>query len=304
MKRGNKDTGYIPIGASVNEVFGYRTKHWEGRWAKPKSEYGGLISEGYAFIWNRDRVKLVTNMNGKSFEPRIADFGGYKSLVRPPFIGRFMPINGSYEFRLINTHIVYATPSKQLDEADDEDNEAAFMVSLKDYELRQREFETLITTIYNRFSRQQFDITGHDKLARYLVPYTFMLGDYNLNLSNAKGQSVGVLGAERENIDGVVTVNTGLTTLKGKPKDPEKQKSLREDPETDHHLANNYDHVTYNEHTFISHQIEDPQVDIIYAYEIYSHMETAEDSKFDIYKNRVSDHLPIYVEIDIRNRRR
>ena len=61
--------------------------------------------------------------------------------------------------------------------------------------------------------------------------YTLMLGDYNLNLPNVRGQSSAKLTEESGKIDiisrkktkmNIVTVNDKLTTLRGKPKDPDK----------------------------------------------------------------------------------
>ncbi len=148
LKRGNYNIKTANgISSRMNDSFGYRTKHWEGRWAQPKSHYGGNIQEGYAFIWNRDRIQLVTNMKGDSFEPRIADFGEAGKLARPPFIGRFMPINSRYELRLINTHIVYSIPAKKIDEDEDEAEEET-KTDKNDYELRRDEFNILARNIF------------------------------------------------------------------------------------------------------------------------------------------------------------
>lgn len=309
LLRGNYETDTYNIGSRMNASYGYRTKHWEGRWAQPISNFGGNIAEGYAFIWNRDRIKLVTNMKGETFEPRIADFGGASRLVRPPFLGRFMPINGSYEFRLINTHIVYAVPGKRLEE--DEDNESEIsQADLKDYELRRQEFETLVRTIYVDYSEQKYDKTGHDRFARNLVPYTFILGDYNLNMSNVRGQSSARMDAMQESMTikskgllNVVTVNSEFTTLKGRPRDEEKVKLLQQDSLIEHHLANNYDHFSYDRNLYIRHQISDPEVGTILAFEMFKDVETQDTTKYDIYRSKVSDHLPICLEIDIRKKR-
>lgn len=307
LKRGNYTMSTSSIGSRMNDSYGYRTKHWEGRWAQPISYYGGNnIAEGYAFIWNRDRIQLVTNMLGEAYEPRIADFGNAKQLARPPFIGRFMPINGRYEIRLINTHIVYALPSKRLNE--DEDLELS-QTDIKDYELRRREFDSIIRTIYSDYAEQVFDKTGHDKLSRGLVMYTFMLGDYNLNLPNVKGQSSAKLAEGSENIRlstrkksrmNIITVNDRLTTLRGKPKDSEKAYVLKIDSDVEHHMANNYDHFSYDINKLIEHNIAQPDVGTIFAFEEYQDTET--ESKYDIYRAKVSDHIPIYLDFDVLKR--
>lgn len=75
MRHGSKSVGNPYSAGKTSESFGYRTKHWEGRWASPNSYYGD--NEGYAFIWNRDRVKLVTNVKNEAFEPRIEEYMMY-----------------------------------------------------------------------------------------------------------------------------------------------------------------------------------------------------------------------------------
>lgn len=80
---------------------------WQGRWAHPNSKWGTAISEeGYAFIWNTDRVVLPIKDRGE-IQPVIK----HKSevyFVRPPFYGRFaLKNNLKVEFRLLNTHILY-----------------------------------------------------------------------------------------------------------------------------------------------------------------------------------------------------
>ena len=307
LTRGNRETGSFTINSLMNDSFGYKTKHWEGRWAAPNSYYGGTVAEGYAFIWNRDRISLVSNRDGKYFEPRIADFSNVSnSLVRPPFIGRFMPIGGTYEFRIINTHIVYAATSKHIDEAEDAESETS-NTDYSDIGLRKNEFNTLVGSVYYDYSRQIYDITGHDRDARYLIPYTFLLGDYNLNMSDSDGQSSAKMDKEMEDMQiddmRVITVNKELTTLKGRSSDEEKQEQMRYDTVSEHHLANNYDHFSYDINTFIKHDIGDPTSGVIAAYEEYSGQETEMESKFDIYRSKVSDHLPIYIDFDIRKKR-
>ena len=300
LKRGNYliET-FSGISDRMNASFGYRTKHWEGRWAQPKSYYGGNnIQEGYAFIWNRDRVKLVTNMKGDSFEPRISDYHKSNKLARPPFIGRFMPINGRYEIRLINTHVVFAEPSKKLKGDADEEKEHT---DQNDYRLRIEELKILLKSIYYKFSLAKFDHTGHDKKARNLVPYTFLLGDYNLNIEGA-GQSSAIIPSDlmcfelkRDMI--VKTFNERLTTLKGKSKNEEKQRKQDRNL-IENHLANNYDHFSFDINRLKKHQIKMPEVFTVMGFNYY--VDNNEGTKYDQYRNKVSDHIPIYIDFDVR----
>lgn len=301
LKRGSKEYGSNNINSRMNDSYGYRTKHWEGRWAKPKSNYGDNIAEGYAFIWNRDRIKLVTNMQNEVFEPRIADFGDVNNIVRPPFLGRFMPVNGRFEIRLINTHIVYSTPSKKIDEDEDLNAEVS-LAGEDDIMLRKSEFRSIINTIFVDYSEMVFDKTRHDKEARQLVPYTFVLGDYNLNLNSSDTKSRAKFDKEDEciriNSKGelqIVTVNDKLTTLKGKKNNPELQAILDADPVREHHLANNYDHFSYDINRFSENQIGIPEV--IMAFDNYESNDN--QTKYEIYRSKVSDHLPVYIELDL-----
>lgn len=300
--------GVYSANSRTAESFGYRTKHWEGRWARPKSDYGNNVAEGYGFIWNRDRIRLADNRDNEPFEPRIADFGNVNELVRPPYIGRFRPINARYEFRLINTHIAYGNPIDNsqgiIGEKDDD------IIKMSDSDYRKKEYSILIETVYADYCTQIFDKTRNDRNSRGLVPYTFLLGDYNLNMSSSEGKSSARLEKSDEDFIvrsnaalRVVTVNDRLTTLRGKPRSPEKEAELRADPIEKDHLANNYDHFTYDINTLIDHDIADPEIGVIMAFRKYDGKETSTVSKYDLYRNKVSDHLPIYLDIDIRNRR-
>ena len=277
----------------IREVHGYSTKHWEGRWAKPGTIYRDKVAEGYAFIWNKDRIKLVTNYKNEVFEPRI----GYRlkngSLVRPPFVGRFMPIRGRFEFRLINTHIAWKEPSRS-----DQHAQESTAEKITDYALRINELETLLGRVYASLSKKQYDENQQDRHARPLAAYTFLLGDYNLNLPG-KGVSDKIpstLSQYTKHDMEIITVNDQLTTLRKPSNDPQKEQQLRSDPVMEHHLANNYDHFSYDKNRFA--KIASPKVDVIYAFDYYT--SNNEQSKYDQYQEKVSDHLPIILDIDIR----
>lgn len=297
MKRNKAFKGIGRYGARTQEIYGYRTKHWEGRWAAPVTAYGGIAPEGYAFIWNRDRIKLVTNSKDEPFEPRIETFTRKNGLVRPPFIGRFMPIKGRFEFRLINVHIAFSVPSKMKHEDDDR-----YKPDLKDQELRENELRSLLDTIYPNLDRKQYDVTGHDKNARLLVQYTFLLGDYNLNLpqSSAKGSKIPDELAVRTSADREIkTVVDALTTLKLKTDDAQEIK--RRQASRDANLANNYDHFSYDIKRLKDHDILEPDVGVVYAFDRFRPNDSGQ-TEYDLYREKVSDHLPIFLTIDIHKR--
>jgi len=208
---------HLPAKSNLTrEVYGYCTSTWEGRWAKPASKYSDRAAEGYAFIWNRNRIKLVTNYEGESFEPRIGFYMRKGQMVRSPFVGRFMPIRARYEFRIINAHFAWDRPSASQDNEDEDD--------VAGKALREQELQTILDTLYPSLAKKQYDVNNEDRHARPLAPYTFLLGDYNLNLP---GKGIGAKMSEdlREHICGdlrIITVNGGLTTLKRVPKESQK----------------------------------------------------------------------------------
>lgn len=167
------------MGSYTAQIAGFKSDKWEARWAKPRTKYSDMAAEGYAFIWNTKRIELSKNMKGKAFEPRIADYGHASELVRPPLIARFNPLRSYYEIRLINTHIVFSIK----DEDKLRSNQDGELIS-SSTKLRNLELQILLKGIYKRFSEMVVDYRGIDKYARNLVPYTFLLGDYNLNLQD------------------------------------------------------------------------------------------------------------------------
>lgn len=305
LKRGSVSSYNTYSGGKTNESFGFKTKHWEGRWATPNSYNGD--SEGYAFIWNRDRIKLVTNRKNEVFEPRIEEYiSKGDSLVRPPFLGRFMPVNGYFEIRLINTHVAYSIPAQKKKE-----DAEGYEPDLTDIEYRKREFLTLIRTVYRRFSQKQYDVNRQDTDACYMPPYTFLLGDYNLNLANANGTSA-KLPKEWDNllIDRmhILTVNEELTTLKNRPThDPEKEQMWIKNQDIIYHLANNYDHFSYDDKKLapkgVGAGIARPITKALYPFSYYKDKTANEETVFDLYRAKVSDHVPVYMDFDIRKKR-
>ena len=283
----------------TRDIYGYTTSSWEGRWAKPASMYSDRAAEGYAFVWNRRRIKLVTNYAGESFEPRIGFNLQYGKLVRPPFIGRFMPINARYEFRIINMHFAWDKPINEIEL----ENEETVDESVK--MLREQELQTVFDTVYTSLAKQQYDVNNIDKNARPLSPYTFLLGDYNLNLpGKGMGTKMSHKLSEYECGDlKIVTVNGDLTTLRRVPKDPKKAEIFRNDPDPQKHLANNYDHFSYDQKRFVNNGIVEPNVFVVAAYESYKSNKTDCQQKFDVYREKISDHLPIILDVDIRNKR-
>lgn len=294
----NEDLGSFNINSRVNDSFGFRASaragRWEGRWAKPVSK-SNASAEGYAFIWNRERIRLTRNNDGEEFEPRIADNKEVDRLARPPFIGRFTPVNSSYEIRLIDTHIAF-----QKSKNDD--------TNLSDINIRIQELSILTQWVFKKFDNMVFDYSGHDRNARYMPWYTFLLGDYNLNLGHGESQSARIPDSLRDQEIVIargkrmrlMTFNEGLTTLKKRPSDIERLKVWMASDAPEIHLANNFDHFTIDVNKFLDQDVAVPAHGVMPAYQCFNN--NGDDTKYDIYRDRVSDHLPIYMDIDLRKR--
>lgn len=262
-------------------------KNWDICWRDPGTSaknypFLGEDSrgEGYAFLWNTEKVNLPIDINGNRVYPRI--FRNYKvnenigviRLMRDPCYGRFVINDRKVEIRLITTHIIYGKPK---------DEKMSVELDYGAVAMRNNEFDILAGQIYPRVSEYYKDVNCN-------VPYTLILGDYNLNLRSS-GISKALMPAiacfdsrgkkvnELENsFYKIYTVQDNLSTLK---KDEDG-------------LANNYDHFSFDER--VKMQIVPNSVRTINAIE--QHVKD-ESTKYETYRKEVSDHLPIVIEIDI-----
>lgn len=251
---------------------------WAICWRNPASwaksyMYDDSRGEGYAFIWNTRKFELLED-GGEQILPRI--FRNYKlpengmiRLIRDPCYGRFKVKGRRPEIRLISTHIVYGKPKNWMGNAD---------LDIGAIMMRKNEFQILAGQIYPQ-------IDADHKLNT--VPYTIMLGDYNLNLAGSgagspiisdiacfdeKGTTVGFsMGAP-------VVINTVQSQLS----------TLKKDGDG---LASNYDHFSFTNRVG-GIVIACETINIIDEFE-------GQDSKYSQYKKNVSDHLPIVLTIDI-----
>ena len=260
---------------------------WDYVWVQPLSK-SIQAQEGYAFIWKKRRFRIATGMKksesgmdasmrdwraNKIFDPRIHN--NYRSdrtvwhggLVRDPLYGRFESVQGWFEVRLINTHIMFS-------------DGGSVEPSLSDAIKRQRELDLLIE-IYKQLSDKQYRSTR--------PAYTFLLGDYNLNLveSGAKGPfltpAAGSVDRNGTVTKQIVTVQDKLTTLKGKS---------RSDPDAPiQDYANNYDHFTFDAIRFRDTEWYCDRIDTVQKYC---------GGDFDRHKKDVSDHVPIYICVGLK----
>lgn len=257
----------------------YLGPYWEGRWDEPYYA-SSSAKEGYAFIWNKRRFKLASTTleegGARVYEPRI--FYQYKldrniwqeKLVRDPYYGRFEPVNGPFcEFRLINAHIMFSRSSNHGD-----DNPLGNIL------MRRNEHKILSEALYPKISDRVY---GNNRPG-----YTILLGDYNLNhpASNVYGawlQEVFIVNDGRVT-KRIETVQTQLTTLRTPPSDSSKDYSGEEI------WANNYDHFTFDANRFEGIGMNASRVNSVdYCKDYKDH------------RRIISDHVPVKLDIDLRN---
>lgn len=253
---------------AMNRLLAHLGNSWKGYWGSPNSRTA-QAAEGYAFIWNTKRMKLAENVtaNGKRmFYPRIYNqyridrSKGQTALIRNPFYARFVPINRFLEIRLINVHIVFS--NSNLD------------ISLGDATVRRNEYDILVNSIFNKESDKRY---GNNMPA-----YTFILGDYNLNLNRPWTKS--------PYVSEIVQIADGRY-VKAVRTDQEEPTTLTRDVNNEYGgYANNYDHFSYDERRFEGIELESNRIDTVKKY--YG-------GDFEKHKKEISDHVPIVMEIDL-----
>lgn len=284
-----------PSGQAAAYEFSLKSRlgdNWDMCWLDPKTDskwypYLGDDSrgEGYAFLWRTDKFKCPLNSYGKEIRPRIYrqyrtdSSRGEIKLIRDPGYGRFQLVDmPNAEIRLITTHIVYKKPS--------EDN-LSKTIDHGASVMRQMEFAVLARSIYTSVSEDHNDVNC-------VVPYTIILGDYNLNLLESSAGSpfvpaVVALDSKKNfvkwsyartcEIEGqyCYVMHTAQSDLSTVNKDAD-------------NYSSNYDHFTYDEHTRSSIVQGEP------------HRLNSVDRAggFRPYKDKISDHIPVMLEIDLR----
>lgn len=281
----------LPSSITKSNIISYLggPEQWGVEWAFSGDE--SIRHEGYAFLWNKKRLRLSTaqvTKNGTTFErvytPRMIQ-ANCNDMKRQPYFARFtpqgLPGGSSFEIRLLCVHTFFG---------DDNSDDRA---------VRQKEINTLLTEIYPQVADWNFQ--------NALPKYTVLLGDYNAELvTDSNRQAVLERNAyrrqERIKIPAVITtdrngdvyserygvtvktVQDQLTTLKKK-----------DDSETgeysDRGYASNYDHFSYDENA-IGHVIKNRprRVDAVRKYC---------GDNFEEYFKTISDHIPIVMELQI-----
>ncbi len=259
----------------------------QGKW---KGISDNKIGE-YAFIWNSEhltfpRTKLA-NGNVRVFNPHIYNQYGSDPLLgrimlkRPPFYGRFqtnffgLP---KVEIRLINTHIRF-TKGKDGEE---------LPISVGEVALRKNEFSLLTKNIYYNISDKVYGKSEGE--GNPGVAYTFLLGDYNLNMRDSSAgspyldsmESIVIKAPKSKNGDkNIITVQKQLTTLK---------KIVDESDEEGLKFSSNYDHFSFDENRFEGIKYREEAINTVKDYC---------DNDFKLHLEKVSDHIPIKITLSI-----
>lgn len=231
---------------------------WDYRFAQKETVRNER--EGYAFLWNTKRISLLRDSD-RIFEPHI-EAKWSRSLIRPPFVGRFMPVGFNtpfIEIRIINTHIVYSKDRYM------ERNENDW-TSL---ELRKNE--------YRKLSKAVFPQIAHERFGVFRDAYTLITGDYNLCLQHC-------LNIDAEPSDERISISSRQhekTTL---------SKLQADLPHLDPY-SNDYDHFSFSEH-------ESPYVHQTARIDAPRNFC---GGNFDYYRQNISDHVPIILHLDVKN---
>lgn len=264
-------------GKPLNNIMRLIGNDWDKVWLKISNDSRG---EGYAFIWNKQRLKKVDTIlkdgQKRIYEPRIFNQykinrnAGQKDLIRNPLYGRFTPRDlggGNFEIRLICTHIRYKGPKGEADPSH--------------VKMRQNELDVLTKALYPKLE---------DRIYGDMMPaYTILLGDYNLNLNRGWTKSPYitepvVILKDGTNEKKIITVQDQLTTLKQSQKD---NSDMRE-----RGYASNYDHFSYDEIRLGTINPRYCRVNIVgkKSYGRYF-------NDFDTYRKEISDHIPIIIKL-------
>lgn len=264
-------------GKPLNNIMKLLGNDWDKVWLKISNDSRG---EGYAFIWNKQRLKKVDTIlkdgQKRIYEPRIFNQykidrnAGQKDLIRNPLYGRFTPRDlggGNFEIRLICTHIRYKGPKGEADPSH--------------VKMRQNEFDVLTKALYPKLA---------DRIYGDMMPaYTILLGDYNLNLNRGWTKSPFitepvVILKDGINEKRIITVQDQLTTLK----QPQKDNSDM----SERGYASNYDHFSYDEIRLGAINPRYCRVNVVgkKSYGRYF-------NDFDTYRKEISDHIPIIIKL-------
>ena len=224
--------------------------------------------ERYGFIWNNKRLRLIDIPRKKN--PSYYQNAGGVTLQRPPYYARFtargMHGGTNFELRLVNVHIL---DSKYEPE-------------------RIAEFDILVKQVLPR-------ICDHQELSsdmEIMPSYTFLLGDYNICLNKSSRAVFKIERITSTNYTGknrdFVTVQEEATSLR----------QVKDQQDIESCYANNYDHFTYERN--LQNRLRISEARRVEALSKYFSGERGPADKLRNYREKVSDHVPIHINIDLK----
>lgn len=270
---------------------------WDFRWANAETQLADTRGEGYAFLWNKRRLRLATtktiDQGIRTYQPRICRLHR-EDMQRRPYYARFTlsetDAGGPWiEFRLLCVHTYYGNDSHNA------------------REIRHKELDVLMKDIYPQVADRRYGEYGNG-----MPSYTIIMGDYNVELwrpwkeemrkkINAerclqgkppypkpailRADANDIIESTRWGTRQVKTVQDQLTTLRV-PGDDADNSEIRG-------YAHDYDHFSYEERQFEGIHLSAKRVDAVRKY-------CGDD--FKRYRNKVSDHIPILMEIELKDR--
>lgn len=287
----------IPSSIAKRNILTYLggEKHWGFSWASSGDESNR--NEGYAFVWNKDRLDLPeieTERGGvkykKKFLPRMITIN-HDDMKRRPYYARFAT-KGGFEIRLLCVHTYYGNSEKESKEESER--------------IRKKELDILLKDIYPQIEDRCTEGVADN--------CTILLGDYNAelvtdenrewydNLNTIRMKQMkyknknklpmkmetdedGCVCSERYGVK-VKTVQYELTTLKKRYNEETDQEEF-----ADRGYASNYDHFSYEESQICDLiQGKPRRIDAVRKYC---------NDDFEQYYKTVSDHIPIMLELKI-----
>lgn len=249
---------------------------WAGKWLSPPP-VTSASNEGYAFIWNTKRLRLVDE---PTIYQRVSGGVGNGRLIRPPMVARFSPrglLGGSsFELRLINTHIIFSKPTR-------------WERTLSDHELRREELRVLSETVYRLFSSKRY---GDNMPA-----YTILMGDYNLCISGPGPKiSPEIHITSTRTLKTVQIEKTSLRALSesdNEDVESDEERDVIDLTKSTDYYSRNYDHFSYEVTLEKSLRLTSSRVEALGKYY---------NNDLEAYRREVSDHVPIKLTLNLKNR--
>lgn len=268
--------------------------NWDCKWLNPEtsSKYYPYLGddnrgEGYAFIWRTDLFRLPRKDSENEVKPHVEHYYSIKGdnvirLIRDPGIGMFRYLDRPVEIRLITTHIVYGKPKEENMSAD---------LSIGAINMRRNEFNILAGQIYKKVKDFCKTIESQGTVA------TIILGDYNLNIGSSGIPYALIPEISYFDSEGRC-FNPNIQCYESNA--PIRIYTLQKDLSTlklnNPGMANNFDHFSVDDNTMKLVVGSASVIDGVH--QRTESTDNDEESKYNTYRKKVSDHLPIVIDIE------